>query len=43
MIEPAGSAEKLVFTADSKRQVSIGQAWVRTWTKFGPNVRSVNS
>jgi len=42
MIEPAGSAEKSTYIVDSKRRVSIGQAWIRTWTKSKLDARLVN-
>ena len=42
MTEPAGSAKKSTFTADSKEQVSISQAWVRTRTKSRTNVRPIS-
>ena len=42
MIEPVGSAEKLAYTIDSKGWVSIGQAWIRTWTKSKLDARLVN-
>ena len=43
MTEPVGSAEKSVFTIDSRGQVSIGQAWVRMRTKSRPDARHVSS
>ena len=42
MIEPAGSAEKLAYTIDSKGWVSIGQVRVRKQTKSRSDLRPVN-
>ena len=39
MIRPADPAEKSIFTADFKGQVSIGQVWVRMQIKSKPNAR----
>ena len=39
MIRLADPADKPIFTADFKGQVSIGQVWVKTQIKSKPNVR----